>query len=233
MQEKKYIIILAAGEGNRMGAESAKQFLFLGDKPILLHTIDIFLYHPNHHFELILVLNKSHLEIWDTLCQEYNYLNELKIVIGGRERFHSVKNALDSIPEEDCYIGIHDGVRPFVSDEVIDTAFKEVVMHGIAVPAIDMIPTIRILDGQNNRSRNRNDFKIVQTPQVFRSKIIRKAYLVPYQSFFFDDATVAEHCGYEVKLVEGNEENIKITLPIDYITAKALQSTKHIHDISY
>ncbi len=95
-----------------------------------------------------------------------------------------------------------------------------------------MIPTIRITDGKNNRSMNRSNFKVVQTPQVFKSEIIKRAYQTPYQSTFFDDATVVEFNGHTIKLIEGNEENIKITLPIDYLTAKALQKTKLIHDIS-
>ncbi|MBP2616643.1 2-C-methyl-D-erythritol 4-phosphate cytidylyltransferase [Chryseobacterium jejuense] len=233
VRTKKYIIIVAAGKGNRMGAENAKQFLLLDGKPILIHTIDKFLNHPNHFFEIILVLNKSHLEIWDHLCQQYHYLKPIKIVIGGNERFHSVKNAIDTITDNQCYIGIHDGVRPFVSETVIHRAFSEVIKHGAIVPVVAMIPTIRITDGEDNRSMNRSDFKVVQTPQVFKSEIIKAAYQTPYQSSFFDDATVAEYCGYTIKLVEGNEENIKITLPIDYITAKALQKTKLIHDISY
>lgn len=233
MQKKKYIIILAAGEGNRMGADRAKQFLLLDDKPILIHTIDNFLQHPLHLFEIILVLNKHHLEIWNSLCEEFNYLSEVKIVIGGKERFHSVKNAIDSIPEKECYIGIHDGVRPFVSEKVIHKAFSEVKIHGAIAPVVAMVPTIRMTNGEQNHSKNRNDFKVVQTPQVFKSEIIRSAYQVPYQSSFFDDATVVEYCGYSIKLIEGNDENIKITLPFDYITAKAFQLTKVSHDISY
>ncbi|MET3530647.1 2-C-methyl-D-erythritol 4-phosphate cytidylyltransferase [Chryseobacterium flavum] len=233
IQMKKYVIILAAGEGNRMGAESAKQFLLLGGKPILVHTIDNFLKHPHHHFEIIIVLKKSHMKIWHMLCEEYDYLNNLKIVFGGKERFHSVKNAIDTIPDEECIIGVHDGVRPFVSSEVINTVFTEAIIHGAIVPAIAMIPTIRMTDGNNNQSKNRNDFKVIQTPQVFRSEIIRAAYQTAYLPFFFDDATLVEYCGYKIELAEGNEENIKITLPIDYITAKALHSTKLKHDISY
>ncbi|RKE81576.1 2-C-methyl-D-erythritol 4-phosphate cytidylyltransferase [Chryseobacterium sp. AG363] len=232
MRTKKYIIIVAAGEGNRMGAEIAKQFLPLDGKPILIHTIDAFLNHPTLIFDIILVLNNSHLEMWDNLCQQYYYLKPIKIVIGGRERFHSVKNAIDTITDHECYIGIHDGVRPFVSETVIERAFSEVIEHDAVVPIVPMIPTIRMTDGENNRSMNRTDFKVVQTPQVFRSEIIKRAYQTPYQSTFFDDATVVEFKGYTIKLIEGNDENIKITLPIDYLTAKALQKTKLIHDIS-
>lgn len=228
---KNYIIILAAGKGNRLGAEMAKQFLPLNGKPILMHTIDQFIDNVYHNFEIILVLNKDDLQIWEDFCEQFHYRHSIRIVMGGKERFHSVKNALETIEDRHCYIGIHDAVRPFVSKKVIDTAFTEIREHDAVVPCISMIPTIRRIDKKGNIGMNRDEFKIIQTPQVFRSDVIKKAYETSYQSHFFDDATVAEYCGYTIKLIDGNEENIKITLPIDYTTAKALKTKTLQYDI--
>lgn len=230
---KKYLIILAGGVGNRLQANTAKQFLLLGGKPIVMHTIEKFLTNPKHQFNIILVLNKMNFGYWQKCCEEFNFNHKIEIVAGGKERFHSVKNALDTITDSDCYVGVHDGVRPFVAERVITEAFLEVVKYDAVVPAVPMIPTIRMIDGVKNKSMNRNDFKIVQTPQVFRYEVIQKCYETAYQTFFFDDATVVEYCGYPIKLIDGNEENIKITLPVDYITAKGLLKTDLHYDISY
>lgn len=228
---KNYIIILAAGKGNRLGAEMAKQFLPLNGKPILMHTIDKFINNLHHNFEIILVLNKDDIQIWKNFCELFIYDHSFRIVIGGKERFHSVKNALDTIEDPHCYIGIHDAVRPFVSKKVINAVFTEIREHHAVVPAVSMIPTIRRINEKGNMGVNRDEFKVIQTPQVFRSDVIKKAYETSYQSHFFDDATVAEYSGYTIKLIEGNEENIKITLPIDYITAKALKTKTLEYDI--
>ncbi|MCQ2350866.1 MAG: 2-C-methyl-D-erythritol 4-phosphate cytidylyltransferase [Paludibacteraceae bacterium] len=207
----RYVIITAAGSGKRMGTDIPKQFLPIDGKPILMRTIEAFHSVPNK----ILVLSGRDIEYWNQLCERYDFKVPCKVVEGGEERFHSVKNALEFVPD-DAIVAIHDGVRPFVSDVVIEEAFKVAEEKGSAVPVIDCVDSVRIIaeDG-SNAPINRNLVKLVQTPQVFRASILKKAYNVDYSPAFTDDASVVECAGYSITLTKGNVENKKITVKND------------------
>lgn len=208
------IIILAAGVGNRFERECPKQFVILGNLPIVMQTINAY-YLSSMNPDIILVLNKDYLEFWNTLCAKYNFDVPHQIVLGGRERFHSVKNALEAITNYD-FVGIHDGVRPFISDELISKTFFKAYELGNATPAVLATNTIRFYDKiRASKSLDRDKIYVIQNPQIFRLNEIKDAYRQEYTRLFTDDAAVAEHYGIQINLIEGDRINIKITHPID------------------
>jgi 2-C-methyl-D-erythritol 4-phosphate cytidylyltransferase len=220
---KNAVVIVAGGSGKRMGSEIPKQFIQLTGKPVLMHTINKF-----HHFDptikIVLVLPFDHIETWNRKCSEHRFTIAHEIVPGGEERYFSVKNGLSKI--DDKYIvAIHDGVRPLVTEKVIVDAFRLAETHGGAVPVIPPGESLRKIHGDESNSVDRNQFVLVQTPQAFKSELIKKAYEIPYQEKFTDDATVFEAAGHTIHLVEGNPENIKITQPADLIFAEAVLKT--------
>ncbi len=213
---ERYAIIVAGGKGLRMGGEIPKQFLPIGGKPVLMRTIEVFRQaYPDIH--IILVLPVSQQDYWQQLCQEYNFAVPVRIADGGETRFHSVSNGLKLIPDDtDGLVGVHDGVRPFVTVETIRRCYDEAMEKGAVVPVISVVETVRQLrrDG-TSVTVPRDEYKLVQTPQTFRISLLKEAYRQPYTSFFTDDASVVEAMGKPVYLVEGNRENIKITTPAD------------------
>ncbi len=217
---KKQLIIVAGGKGLRMGGEVPKQFLPVNGKPVLMLTIETF-----HRFDpemkIILVLPKEQQAYWNDLCTEYQFRIPYLLADGGETRFHSVKNGL-ALADDDGLIGVHDGVRPFVSQEVITRCFDTANIDKAAIPVIDVVETIRKISGEQSETVDRNNYKLVQTPQVFTTSLLKKAYGQEYTPLFTDDASVVEAMGVKVTLVEGNRENIKITTPFDMIIAKAL-----------
>jgi len=217
---KKQLIIVAGGKGLRMGGEVPKQFLPVNGKPVLMLTIETF-----HRFDpemkIILVLPKEQQAYWNDLCTEYQFRIPYLLADGGDTRFHSVKNGLD-LADDDGLIGVHDGVRPFVSQEVISRCFDTANINKAAIPVIDVVETIRKINGEQSETVDRNSYKLVQTPQVFTTSLLKKAYGQEYTPLFTDDASVVEAMGERVTLVAGNRENIKITTPFDMIIAKAL-----------
>lgn len=217
---KKQIIIVAGGKGLRMGGEVPKQFLPVNGKPVLMLTIETF-----HRFDpemkIILVLPKEQQAYWNDLCTEYKFRIPYLLADGGDTRFHSVKNGL-ALADDDGLIGVHDGVRPFVSQEVIARCFDAANIDKAAIPVIDVVETVRKINGEQSETVDRNNYKLVQTPQVFTTSLLKKAYGQEYTPLFTDDASVVEAMGERVTLVTGNRENIKITTPFDMIIAKAL-----------
>jgi 2-C-methyl-D-erythritol 4-phosphate cytidylyltransferase len=213
---ERYAVIVAGGKGLRMGGEIPKQFLPIGGKPVLMRTIDVFRQvYPD--IRIILVLPASQQEYWQQLCREYAFDAPLRIADGGETRFHSVSNGLRLIPDDaEGVVGIHDGVRPFVSAETIRRCYDEAASCGAVVPVVSVVETVRQLreDG-SSITVPRDEYKLVQTPQTFRISLLKEAYRQPYTPFFTDDASVAEALGMSVRLVEGNRENIKITTPAD------------------
>lgn len=213
---ERYAIIVAGGKGLRMGGEIPKQFLPIGGKPVLMRTIEVFRQaYPDIH--IILMLPVSQQDYWQQLCQEYNFTVPVRIADGGETRFHSVSNGLKLIPDDaDGLVGVHDGVRPFVTVETIRRCYDEAMEKGAVVPVISVVETVRQLrkDG-TSVTVPRDEYKLVQTPQTFRISLLKEAYRQPYTSFFTDDASVVEAMGKPVYLVEGNRENIKITTPAD------------------
>ncbi len=217
---KKYVIIVAGGKGLRMGTDIPKQFLPIGGKPVLMHTIETFFTY-DADMEIIVVLPVDQQDYWRELCHNYNFSTPHRVADGGTTRFHSVKNGLALVSEEGI-VGVHDGVRPFVSREVITRCYKEAETHGAVVPVTDVVETLRRLHDNGSETVDRSAYKLVQTPQVFSSTLLQAAYQQPYTETFTDDASVVEASGTPVTLVTGNRENIKITTPFDIIVAEAL-----------
>lgn len=218
-----YIIIVAGGKGMRMGADIPKQFLSIGGKPILMRTIERF-HEYNPELGIILVLPQSQQEYWKQLCTEHNFEVNHTIVNGGDTRFESSRNGLAAIPDEEIGVaGIHDGVRPFASKEVIENCFETARDDFAAIPVLPVTDTIRYVDKQGGgKNVMRSDYRVVQTPQVFDIQLLKQAYNADYQESFTDDASVVESLGCQATMVEGNRENIKITTPFDIIVAEAL-----------
>jgi 2-C-methyl-D-erythritol 4-phosphate cytidylyltransferase len=214
------IIIVAGGKGLRMGGSVPKQFLPIGGKPVLMHTIEAF-YQADKTFHIVLVLPVDQQDYWKSLCKQYHFSIEHFIVDGGDSRYQSVKNGLSAIPS-DGIVGIHDGVRPFVSSQVIKCCFQEAVAHRAVIPVIDAVESIRHLSGEESVAVPRSQYKLVQTPQVFEAGLLHEAYQQPFDVNFTDDASVVESMGEKIYLIKGNRENIKITTPFDLIIANAL-----------
>lgn len=217
---KKSVIIVAGGKGTRMGSELPKQFLPLAGVPILMYTLMAFKKY-DEKIEIIVVLPRGEQEYWKQLCQEQHFSVEHRIANAGETRFHSVKNGL-ALVESPGLVGVHDGVRPFVSDEVIQRCYELAEEHRAVIPVIDVVESVRHLTDGGSETVDRNDYKLVQTPQVFEVDLLKQAYEQEYTSMFTDDASVVEAMGVPVYLTEGNRENIKITTPFDMMIGAAL-----------
>ena len=217
---KKHIIIVAGGKGLRMGGDIPKQFLPVGGKPVLMRTLEAF-HAYDASMQLILVLPVSQQAYWKQLCAEYQFDLAHEIADGGETRFHSVKNGL-SLVKEDGLVGVHDGVRPFVSQEVIARCYEEAVSLKAVIPVIGVVETVRHLTEEGSETVPRDQYKLVQTPQVFDVALLHRAYQQEYTDLFTDDASVVEALGEKVYLVEGNRENIKLTTPFDLKLAELL-----------
>ena len=221
---KKYIIVVAGGKGMRMGGEMPKQFQILGDKPVVMVTLErLHMMAPD--VELVMVLPAEHFGLWNELCDRYGFEVPVTLAKGGSTRFHSVQNGLAMIEDSDeAVVGVHDGVRPFVSQKVVEDCFREAWIHGAAIPMIDLQDSLRHIVGVNGVTEvvPRDRYRLVQTPQVFRLSLLRKAYEQRFTESFTDDASVVEALGENVTGVEGNRENIKLTTPFDLMVAKTL-----------
>jgi len=245
-----YIIIVAGGKGLRMGSDIPKQFLPIGGKPVLMRTLERFRAYSSA-LQIILVLPEAQQDYWRQLCEEYHFDVEHQIANGGQTRFHSVQNGLALVPDDaEGVVGVHDGVRPFPSIEVIRNCYETARTAKAVIPVIPIVETVRQLmsDGQvSSRTVPRDDYRLVQTPQTFDIQLLKAAYKraqnqacldsaereqarpkvkaanrQPYNDGFTDDASVVESYGYAITLVEGNRENIKITTPYDLKIAEIL-----------
>ncbi len=218
----KYVIIVAGGSGSRMGAPIPKQYLSVGGKSILMHTLNAF-YQAVPEAHLILVIPLLDFDLWRNLCQEHDFKIPHQVVAGGKSRFQSVNNGLGAIHSMDGTVAIHDGVRPFVSKQVILESFEVASKLGSAVAAVKMKDSIRKLNLEGiSTFENREQYRLVQTPQTFDLRKIKTAFEVEESPSFTDDATVYEYSGKVVQLIEGNYENIKITTPEDLKYAEFL-----------
>ena len=258
---KKYAIIVAGGKGLRMGADTPKQFLPIGGKPVLMRTLERFR-EAEPEVQIVLVLPASQQDYWRELCQTYGFTLPHTVATGGETRFHSVLNGLKNVaplsaPEElapssapegatdvqspnsntteapsgavggagggSSLVAVHDGVRPFVSVDVIRRCYEAAAETGAAVPVVPVVETLReIKDPRGSVTVDRSAFRIVQTPQTFRFDLLCRAYEQPYCEAFTDDASVVEALGHPIALVDGNRENIKITTPFDLRVAEEL-----------
>ena len=217
-----YIIIVAGGKGLRMGSDIPKQFLPIGGKPVLMRTLERFRqYSPT--LQIILVLPKAQQEYWQKLCKEYAFDIDCQLADGGETRFHSVQNGLAKIPDNaQGVVGVHDGVRPFPSIDVIRNCYETAREKKAVIPVIPVVETVRHLKGDTSVTVPRNDYRLVQTPQTFDIQLLKAANRQPYNDGFTDDASVVEAFGFNITLVEGNRENIKITTPYDLKIAEVL-----------
>lgn len=217
---KTYAIILAGGKGLRMGADLPKQFLLLAGKPVLMHTLEAF-HQADSTTELILVLPLDHQAYWKELCMRHAFTLMHTIVTGGNVRFESVRNGLALVTEESL-VAVHDGVRPLVKPTLIAKCFEAAADKGAVIPVFELTESIRRIEGDRSRAEDRSLFRSVQTPQTFRSELLKKAYEQAFKAEFTDDASVVEAAGCEIALVEGHRENIKITTPQDLLLAELL-----------
>jgi len=220
----KAAILVAGGKGLRMGGPVAKQYLPIAGKPVLMHTLTVF-FKIDPQIHLILVLPASDFEFWKSLCEANKFIIPHKLVAGGNTRFQSVRNGMDALPFSSGLVAIHDGVRPFVKPEVIKNSFDEAENSGSAIAVVDLKDSIRkVTDDGKSTFQERQYFRLVQTPQTFQIEKIKKAFDVTELPQFTDDATVYEHQGWQVSLIQGNLENIKITTPEDMEYAEYLAS---------
>ncbi|MBR1946564.1 MAG: 2-C-methyl-D-erythritol 4-phosphate cytidylyltransferase [Bacteroidaceae bacterium] len=221
---KRYIIVVAGGKGTRMGGDIPKQFQLLAGKPLLMVTLE-HLHALDSALQIILVLPQEHIELWKSLCKEYAFEVPMMLATGGTTRFHSVQNGLALVDDiDDALVGVHDGVRPFVSQRVYDDAYREALISGAAIPMIEIHDSLRHIIGSNGASEvvPRDRYRLVQTPQVFKLSVLREAYTQRYVENFTDDASVVEAMGHSVVGVEGNRENIKLTTPYDLLIANTI-----------
>lgn len=225
---ERFAILVAGGQGLRMGGDVPKQFLPLGGRPVLMHTIDRFReVFPDMH--IIVVLPQGQHDYWYDLCRRHHLEGGFLTAPGGDTRFHSVLNGLNAIPADvsEGLVGVHDGVRPFVSRDTLLRCYEEAARSGTAVPVTPVVETLRHVspDGESV-TVPRGDYRLVQTPQVFSLALLRQAYRQPYAPQFTDDASVVEALGERITLVEGNRENIKLTTPADLLLTKGIMEAR-------
>ena len=215
---KRYAVIVAGGQGVRMGADRPKQFLEIAGKPILRHTVERFLaFDPS--IEITLVLPHDQRDWWRDYCRASGFLQRYAVVSGGITRFHSVRNALDYVGAEGL-VAIHDGVRPIVSGALLERLFSAARTCPAVVPAVPVVESVRRKDGDASVPVSRDGLMLVQTPQVFDVKMLKEAYRQPFSPDFTDDASVVERAGGVIRLVEGDRRNLKITTPDDLALAE-------------
>lgn len=215
---KKFAVIVAGGNGSRMGETIPKQFIELNGRPVLMHTFDAFTKYDKQ-IEFILVLPENQVNYWNELCKKHRFEQKYKLAFGGETRFHSVKNGLGLI-DSDGIVFIHDGVRPLVSVQTLENCFNTTLKKGNALPVIPANESVRVVENGTNRAVDRSEYFLVQTPQTFQTGLIKKAFKQPFSKLFTDDASVLEKFGEAINLVEGNRENIKITYPEDIIISE-------------
>jgi len=217
----KYAIIVAGGSGSRMQSSVPKQFLLLNGTPVLIHTINAF-HQCDTQPQIIVVLPTDSHEYWNELCAEHGFDVPHQLVSGGETRFHSVKNGISLIDDEDAIIAVHDAVRPLIKKEVIDESYECALKYGNAIVAIKSRDSVRQIKDNRSVSLVRDEIYLIQTPQTFQSAQLKNAYQQPYHANFTDDASVVEQTGVNINLINGSYQNIKITFPEDIAIAEFL-----------
>lgn len=215
----EYVIIVAGGSGSRMNSNVPKQYMKIKDVPVIIHTIQKF-YNYNPSIEVICCVHKDYINEVNELLNQFFPKNNWTVTEGGETRFHSVKNGLNKVINNHSIVAIHDAARPLVSVATIQKAMESAKKFGSGIPVVPVHESIRFVETNNSKAVNRNDYKIVQTPQCFKTSLLQQAFLSDYKESFTDDATVFEYVGNEVILTDGNSENIKITLPNDLMIAE-------------
>ena len=221
---KTLAIIVAGGSGTRFGAQLPKQFLELKGRPILMRTIEAFGQCGDCSFDIVVTLPADQMDLWQQLCHKYGFDLPHRVVPGGETRWHSVKNALDSILDinDVDIIAVHNGVRPLITAELIGRTIETARCDGAAIPVVTLNDSVRQVKGEISHALDRSTLRAVQTPQAFDARLLHDAYSLPYQPTFTDDASVVECAGHLVTLVEGDPHNLKITRPMDLALAEYL-----------
>ncbi len=214
---KKYAIIVAGGNGSRMKSDLPKQFIQINNIPIIATTINKFL---SSNCEVIIVLPKNHVTTFKNDILNHCNSQEMHLVTGGETRFHSVKNGLNFV-QENSLVAVHDAVRPFITSETIENSFLEAKNKGNAITSVELKDSIRYIENNQNKSVNRSNYRLIQTPQTFNSNLLKKAYNQKFINSFTDDASVFEADGNTINLIQGDYKNIKITTPEDLLIANA------------
>ena len=218
---KHGVVIVAGGTGQRMGSEIPKQYMELDGKPIIIHTLEKF-FHFDPYIKVVLVLAAGHLGYWETISLSHEFGSSVEVAPGGETRYESVKSGLKFM-EDNLIVGIHDAVRPLVSLETLERCYASAAESGSGIPVIEMDESVRLVKEEGHSVQmDRSGLRRVQTPQVFKSELIKEAYKQPGEEKFTDDASVYESLFEKVVLVEGNRENIKITTPTDLQLASIL-----------
>lgn len=215
-------VILAGGSGSRMGAEVPKQFIVVDGLPILMRTI-VAIQHcvSNYVNNFIVVLPQSQFDYWSQLCREFNFGVAHSVVAGGKNRFESVRSGLTLVQDADLVL-VHDGVRPLVRTDMVERTLQAAIAAGAAIPVVEVVDSLRMIVDNSSHIVNRAIYRAVQTPQIFRTETLIKAYEQPYDPLFTDDASVVERSGQAVTLVQGSVDNIKITTTTDLLLAHAI-----------
>lgn len=218
---KYYAIIVAGGSGKRMHSAVPKQFLQLNGIPVLMHTISAF-HSCKTQPDIIVVLHPDSHTLWHELSEEHQFTVPHQLVSGGETRFHSVRNGIALIEDDDSVVAIHDAVRPLVTKGIIDESFECAEQYGNGIVAIKSRDSVRQIRDNRSVSLNRDEIYLIQTPQTFRADQLKNAYQQPYQESFTDDASVVEQTGVNINLISGSYQNIKITYPEDIAIAEFL-----------
>lgn len=216
----KYAVIVAAGAGTRMGGTTPKQFMLVNNKPVLYYTVQAFL-NAFADIKIILVLPVGYTDIGQEIIDAYFDKDRIRVAAGGETRFQSVKNGLQFVGD-DAIVFVHDGVRCLVTENLIHRCYANATETGTAIPVIVSKDSVRIVHEEGNDAIDRSKVMLVQTPQTFHSKILLAAFQIDYKEKFTDEATVVEAFGLKVSLVEGEENNIKITTPVDLLIAEKI-----------
>jgi 2-C-methyl-D-erythritol 4-phosphate cytidylyltransferase len=214
----KYAIIVAGGSGSRMNSSTPKQFISLIGRPVLLHTVQIFL-SAFDEMQLIVVLPEQYFDIGSSILENASIKTRTKLVVGGNTRFQSVKNGLALVPQN-AIVFVHDAVRCLVTVNLIHRCFDAALEHGNAIPAVPLSDTVRMETDEGAVVIDRAKLQIIQTPQTFFSNLLLKAFEQQYDPSFTDEATVAEKFGIKIHLIPGEDENLKLTRPIDLLVAE-------------
>lgn len=220
---KRTVIITAGGMGTRIVASLPKQFLLLKGQPILMHTLAVF-YSLDSEMQLIITLPIDWMDYWKSLLAEYKCEIPHELVVGGETRFASIQNALLYVRGDE--VGVHDGVRPFVSHDTISRCFNALTKSDAVVPCLPVKDSIRKTTSNGSIAIDRSDLRVVHTPQCFSSTLLKASYNTTFSSLFTDDASVVEAYGSSILMVDSNEENIKITSSIDLDIAALLIEKK-------
>ena len=219
---KRGVIIVAGGSGSRMHSSVPKQFMIVGGEPVVARTINTFS-EALPGADIVVVLPEEHIAMWKNMAARFDVAVH-RCVAGGKERFHSVKCGLDALSEDVEYVAVHDGVRALATKRLVLRAMLAAEQHDAVVPVVDVVDSYRRVESEESYIVPRSSLRIVQTPQTFKAEVLRKAYSLPFDTSFTDDASVVEAAGYRVSLVDGERQNIKLTTPEDVEYAEWLMS---------